>query len=437
MARLLLPGLLALLLAAATGLLVHYREGYIAVPATCCTDHQRYLAMAGDGSQPEEAGKEKPFAYRVLSPAIVRALPFSETTGFHIVTVVSLTASALLFFLLLRALGFDDFGAAGGLLLLGGLYWLIEFSQVDYAVVDPLTFMFFAAVPLALYRRLPLPLTAALIAVAVTNKESALILVPVALVYLWRTKRLDWRAALPVVFLPAVTFFCLRLTVPTEGGQGLIEALREVVGARYDSVESSLVDLRTQLLPTWGPMLLILAARPRDLLRFLKLRPELALLALGAWGQLLLAYDTGRVLMPAYVAVVAAVLYCLREALSQPRLVLPTAAALAVFQGFYFEPTRLAVASYITTSQVTPPQAADYEVPALVAAGLLALGVTSLFGETRRLLGIGLKAAGLFGRRRLPHPPVTAEPAAAAGSVSQEADAAAFPPAEGSGRAAG
>jgi hypothetical protein len=436
-ARLLLPGLLALLLATATGLLVHYHEGYVAVPAACCTDHQRYLAMAGDGSQPEEAGKEKPFAYRVLSPAIVRALPFSETTGFHILTVVSLTASALLFFLLLRTLGFDDFGAAGGVLLFGGLYWLVEFSQVDFAVVDPLTFMFFAAVPLALYKRLPLALTAALIAVAVANRESALMLVPVALVYLWRTGRLDWRAALPVLFFPAITFVCLRLAVPTEGGQGPVEALREVVADRYGSVKSAFVHLRTQLLPTWGPMLLVLAARPRDLIRFLRLRPELGVLALGAWAQLLIAYDIGRLLMVAYVAVVPAVLYCLREALPMRRLVLPAAAAVAVFQGFYFEPTRLGVASYITSSPVTPPEAALYEVPALVVTGVLALAITSLLGEGRGLLRAAWKAAHFLIRPLVSRPPATADAAGAEGSASQEADATAFPRSEESAGSTG
>ena len=146
---------LAVIVVGTTALVVWRHEGYVEIDPTCCADHQHYLAMAGGLPEHPEAAKTPPYAYRLLSPQIVRLLPFSATTGFHLLTTAALIGAAALLFLLLRTMGFDDLAAAAGLVIFGSLYWLVESTQVDFLLVDPLTFFLFVAFLLALYRNPP------------------------------------------------------------------------------------------------------------------------------------------------------------------------------------------------------------------------------------------------------------------------------------------
>ncbi len=338
--------LLALAITVGTALVVRVHEGYIAIPHTCCQDHQNYLAMAG--GLPEQRGAEStpPFAYRVLSPAIVRALPVSPVRGFHLLTMASLAAALVLLFYVLRAIGFAEPSAAAGMLLCGSLYWVMEWPQMDFALVDPLSFALFAACLLALYRRAHVAPVAGLICLAVLNKEIGVMLVPVALVVLWRNRRLTAGAAALLCVAPAVTFAALRLLVATHGDYSVSSALHDAVEQRYGDLATAAHDAKTYFLPTWGPSVLIAAAQPQTLWRFVRKRPELLLLYALVHAQLLLAGDTSRLLVIAFVAVVPAVLYCLRESLRREWLVLAAALGIAFIQGFYFEFQRQSVARF-------------------------------------------------------------------------------------------
>lgn len=382
---LLLSVVVAILVVAVSGALVRQHEGYVSLPNTCCADHQYYLAMAGGLPDHAQASRESPFAYRVLSPAIVRLLPFSARTGFRILTVTALTGSAMLLFLLLRSMGFDNVRAASGILVFGSLYWLVEFTQVDYALVDPLSFLLFAAVLLALYRQLAVAFTAGLLALAVANKESGLILVLVALVYLWRTRLLNrWTVSL-VVGIPVITFLGLHVLIHAEGAYSPVDALREIMSSRYGSGGTALSDLRSYFIPTWGPMLLIVAAQPQNLLRFVRLYPELAVLFVGAHAQILFANDTSRLLVLAYTAVIPVVVFCLTAALHRRWLVFFAAAVVAVLQGLYFEFTRVSVAVFVTARPDFDLGMRDFEGRMMLAMSVLAVGLG--LAALRPLLG--------------------------------------------------
>src|SRR5205085_8651055 len=83
--------------------------------------------------------------------------------------------------------------------------------------------------------------------------------------------------------------------------------------------------------------------------------------------------DTQRVLIFAYVAVIPAVLFALREGLRRDQLVLVVAAALAVAQGFYFEYTRLATARFVSARLTFDQASHGYEWRAIVASATLAV----------------------------------------------------------------
>jgi len=324
----------------AVALVVLWHDGYVPISSGCCSDHSYYLAMAGGLPGYPAAARTPPFDYRILSPLIVHMLPLSATIGFHTLTMAALIGAGALLFQLLRTLGFAAGAATGGVMLFGSLYWLVEWPQTDYALVDPVSFFLAPLFLLALYRG-SAPLTVGAVAIlAVLNKEVGLVLLPAGLIYLWRTHRLTKSGSLA----PIAAVVLVRLLVPSDSSYHPVAALQNTLSQRYDSWWGSLHDMHRYFIPTWGPVLLVLAAQPQSLLRFIRAFPELAMIYLLVHLQLLVASDTQRVLVFAYVAVIPAILFALREGLRRDQLVLVIVAALAVAQGFYFESTRQATA---------------------------------------------------------------------------------------------
>jgi hypothetical protein len=123
----------------AVAVVVWWHDGYVSIASGCCSDHSYYLAMAGGLPGYPSAARTPPFDYRILTPFIVRTLPLSSSIGFHTLTIAALIGAGALLFQLLRTLGFAAGAAAGGILLFGSLYWLVEWPQMDYALVDPVS----------------------------------------------------------------------------------------------------------------------------------------------------------------------------------------------------------------------------------------------------------------------------------------------------------
>jgi hypothetical protein len=361
----------AVVVAVALG--VWWHDGFVPIASGCCSDHSYYLAMAGGLPGYPSAAHTPPFDYRILTPFIVRTLPLPATIGFHTLTIAALIGAGALLFQLLRTLGFGAGAAAGGILLFGSLYWLVEWPLMDYALVDPVSFFLAPLFLLALYRgRAPLSL-GAVATIAVLNKEVGLILLPAGLIYLWRTHRLTRAGSLALVGAPIAAVVLVRLFVPSDSAYHPVAALQGTLSQRFGSWWGALHDMHRYFFPTWGPVLLVLAAQPQSLLRFIRAFPELALIYLLVHLQLLVAVDTQRVLVFAYVAVIPAILFALREGLRRDRLVLVMAAALAVAQGFYFEYTQQVTARFVGARLSFDQSSHGYEWPALVAVATIAV----------------------------------------------------------------
>jgi hypothetical protein len=373
LARAAVAALLPAIVVVIVAFVVRWHDGYLPIARGCCSDHSYYLAMAGGLPGHPDAAHTPPFDYRILTPLIVRLLPLSPTAGFHALTMAALIGAAALLWQLLRTLGFARGASAGGVLLLGSLYWLIEFPQMDYALVDPMSFFLAALFMLALYRGAG-PLTLGAIAtLAVLNKEAGLILLPSGVLYLWRTRRLTRTTALAFAGAPMVAVAFVRLLVPSDGAYHPLAVLQATLPERYGSWSRAFHDVRGYFIPTWGPVLLVIVAQPQSLVRFVRRFPELALLYPLAHLQLLVATDTSRVLVFAYLAVIPAIIFALREGLRLDRLVLASAILLAVAQGFYFEYTRLATARFAGARTSFDPAVHDCQWPAVAAGAAIAL----------------------------------------------------------------
>lgn len=176
-------------------------------------DGQYYVEFVRNGLQ---HGASSWHERRLLGPLIVRALPLDPLLGFQVLTLASLTVTALLTWRATMSLLAIP-------LLLGT--WVVAPNLREYALVDPLAWAFVAAVWLATVRQQWL-LAAALAAVGVLAKEIVLLAAVAAAVAAWRTTK-PWRPV--AVAAPALaTVVLLTLLFPGSGTDATAYVLKWV-----------------------------------------------------------------------------------------------------------------------------------------------------------------------------------------------------------------
>jgi hypothetical protein len=137
------------------------------IPAAPMTgDGQHYIEFVRNNLQ---HGASSWHERRLLGPLIVRALPMDAQNGFFVLTTVSLAITALLTWLAARELVDDEIRALASIPLLFGT-WVVAPNLREFGLVDPLAWVFVAAVWLATLRKKWL-LAAVLAAVGVVAKE--------------------------------------------------------------------------------------------------------------------------------------------------------------------------------------------------------------------------------------------------------------------------
>lgn len=174
-------------------------------------DTHRYVAMVAGETVPA------PFAYRVLVPGIVRALPVGIETGFLITTALFSFLTLLVFHRLLRCIGAGEQAALITTAALAFAY-PIAFYLGRWGLIEPAANL---ALVLALYcffndRPGWMALT---VFVGVTAKESVLLLLPLLLWAVWRrgrppVARLGYSAL--AVVPPLLLLAFLRARIPVE-----------------------------------------------------------------------------------------------------------------------------------------------------------------------------------------------------------------------------
>jgi hypothetical protein len=136
------------------------------IPAAPMTgDGQHYIEFVRNGLQ---HGASSWHERRILGPLIVRAMPLDAQDGFFVLTTVSLALTSLLTYLAARELVGEQRGLAAIPLLFGT--WVIAPNLREFGLIDPLAWVFVAAVWLATVRR-QWWLAAGLAAVGVLAKE--------------------------------------------------------------------------------------------------------------------------------------------------------------------------------------------------------------------------------------------------------------------------
>lgn len=185
-----------------------------------------YLPMA-EAAPNLDSSVTQPFAFRILGPYLAGLLPVSEPTGFRILAVsLSVLCSGLLYVLFRRAGVSPTVALVVAALALLNRYVFGEWLFNYFRVADLLSAIFLIVLFLALWggRWAVFGVTLVL---GVLTKETAVLMIPVAFVYLLERREgaRRWRRALLAVLPGALLFVLLRAFVPNGGGNSLFEAL--------------------------------------------------------------------------------------------------------------------------------------------------------------------------------------------------------------------
>ena len=363
--------LVSLLLLGLNSAFVSATVGFVHKPKRVLeTDHYRYIDMAEapPGRAATERGREAPFCYRVLAPGLVWLLGragVGVNEAFYLVTNAFLFLFLLALHRLLRHEGASEAEALLGLALAALVPGALRWYEYQYWMPDPpcLFFVTLALLFIRTGREVPLLM---LSAVAVTARETYLIVLPVALLYYWRTVS-PREALVRTARLAAVTLGCLallRLAIEPAGGVGLLAAAREMVPFRARHLLENQVYAAT--LGTFGVLFPLAWLRPESLPGFLRRRPEDAALVATAYVSLVFANNTDRLLAYALPAVVPAALRALRSLAATGRQWLVAAAVALGLQLFFYWQTPF----YERGISVYPPT----RVAVVAALGVFWLG---------------------------------------------------------------
>jgi hypothetical protein len=282
-------------------------------------------------------------------------------SAFYLLTNLFLFAFLIAFLALLRCRGATLPEAFVGLTIAALVPGAIRWYEYQYWMPDPpcLFFTTLAILWIRGGRELPLRFLGP---VAVTARESYLLVLPYELVHACRmdSPRKALLRSARTAAGPLVVLALLHLAITPEGGWGLVAAAREMVAFRMRHLWDGQLYLAT--LGSFGVLFPLALLRPEATLRFLRTRPEDAVLVAMAYASLAFANNTDRLLAYALPAVVPAALVNLR--------------LVAIRSGVGLAPCALAALAVQTVTYLaTPfhvPGASIYQPTSLLVVAMLA-----------------------------------------------------------------
>jgi hypothetical protein len=301
-------------------------------------DLRSYLTMA-QASPGRAPGVHQPFAYRVLGPCLVGALPLPEPQAFRAGTTVALLALAGALYLYLLDQPVKPHLAAAVTLLLVLNRSLFGYNAWNYFQLnDNLSLLALVALFWALQRRQWVAFAAVLLLGALA-RETALLMIPTAAVYLWErgASRRQW-LALGLAALPALAATALlRWLIVPGGGMGLLAAL-----ASYSHKLLEPESWFRLLVAPWMPLTLLpLLFWRRTIGHFRAERWHQVVFVLLVLGSTLFGQNNERLMAPAFIVFYGLLASLWTETTSQrPRWLLPVTLGLAFLGSLHHEYAR-------------------------------------------------------------------------------------------------
>jgi hypothetical protein len=279
-----------------------------------------YFRMASPGGL--LSGGTAPFCYRILAPALARALPLPLPAAFELLNQVSIWCAAMLLYLLLRRRGFSPGIALVGpcLLILSAFTKFVVWYRFG---IDQLALLGVTAVTWAIVEKRFR--TAALLAsIAVIAKESVLLLAPFLygeLPFNGDRPRPRIHRLLSTIALwaaPVAVFIALRSRIRCTEGSGIVETIWQWASIRLQSPKAA-VEMLLALPKTFGAVSLVILSEYRTVWPMIRKEPHvfvtiLAFIDAGIFG----ASDYERVYFLSLPLVLIVFLHLLESMRSRP-----------------------------------------------------------------------------------------------------------------------
>lgn len=253
------------------------------------------IAEAAPNIDPE---MRQPFAFRLLGPYLVGLLPISEPLGFRLLSVVSAFCLVFLFYYVLRYVGISPFVSLMSVILVILNRYIFGWTVWNFFMVnDFLVLIFIIIMFLAMWKSRWTAFGITLVLGAMT-RETAMLMVPVALFYIWEQKELStkWRKVLLACIPGLLTILLIRLLVPIAEGRSLTEAL-----ATHSSKLLEPSSLFRLLVNTFLPFTLIPLLYFRTTIDFFRSRKHLLFFVVLVFGTTLFGSNQERLMVPAFI----------------------------------------------------------------------------------------------------------------------------------------
>ena len=293
------PLLLALL---ATAVLV-WLYGAMDTVAYADTGVQYYVPMA-EASPGLDLTQNQPYVFRWLGPWLVGLLPVDPVLGFTLLAVLGALVLAGLAYAVFRADGRSPEASALTAVLLAMNPYLFGFNVFNMVQLDDVIAQLALGVGLLLLWTRRYVALGALMAVAVLAREPAILMLPVAAVWLWEHGRLradGLRVAL--AFVPLVLLFAVpRLLLSGQEGAHLVQTFLNASGKAADPATWARL-----LVNAWVPVVALLAVWPRETIAWARGHLHLVALFGLTLASAFFGGDQERLMQPAIWAVYPAV----------------------------------------------------------------------------------------------------------------------------------
>ncbi len=260
-------------------------------------DLRYYRAMAA--ASPRLAQDiPRPFAYRILGPYVAGLLPLPGQQAFLAVTILVSILLPVVFYLFLLEFGLGRSAALLAATLFLCNKHLFGMSAWNYfQVKDSISLLVITSSFIAMLRG-RWALLSLLLLVGSLNGESAVIMAPVLLLYLFDRKRArgEWGRALCGLLPALAAFVLIRLLVSAPGGENLVETF-----LHYSPKLGSPGTWVGLLLNPFVPLTFIPLLYYRDTLSFLGENRYMALYLLLVFASTLFGSNNERLMAPAFI----------------------------------------------------------------------------------------------------------------------------------------
>lgn len=311
------------------------------------SDGVHYAAMVLHDPRFPELTRAAPYCWRPLTPWLISLVapadPARLVSTMRALNVISAWIALAALHAFLRRVGLAPLGSAIGVLLYAGVFWTVRFSFFSPAYVDHAAQAFLMLVLWAAAAR-RWWLAAILVALAAAQKETIAAIIPVLIVWRWRTDGLrtarDWVWATLLLIAPLGVILAIRASITPLNDYSAWSMFSYQISHQLSDREFWTL-LVPELSVGLGAMLFVLLLCARPCLAVLRESPHWAVMLAIGMPLLFAGVEKARLLLPTLPLLVLLTAQLLERAWRQGltgRIWVVVTLLVHFYLGHHFEP---------------------------------------------------------------------------------------------------